>query len=176
MNEPIVWNLTDQGEGHAILVEISSIWAKGSKRYNICKPRDILMDGKTFFSEDGKRLDKEIIILTESDCRLSFPKGTLSNERDTIVYITPTMEETDPSFKNTKIYQFLKPVIERNRSQKIAIDAMTETLKQTEKLVTELMSLELSDKQLAKTKQIMDIVQPQLMEEKKVTDAMERRP
>jgi hypothetical protein len=165
LNYSIVLNLTNQGGGHAILQEINSEWAEGGKRYNICTPRDIILDGKLLFSQDGKKLSEVYHILTEPGCRVILPPGDWSEWRTIVLYLTPGMDETSEGFKRTILYKMMKPLHDENLTLRVANRSLIERAMEIEDLVREAISLGLSDLSMKKLSQSIEIIKGMVKEE-----------
>lgn len=165
INYPVVLNFTDQGGGHFILQERNSEFAEDGKRYNVCSPRDVILDGKMLFSKDGQKLNETYQILTEKGCRWVFPRGDLSKERDIIWYVTPFFDETSDRFKNSPFYRVIKPLHDKILSQDKVMESMKDRAMEIADKVSEVMSLDLSDMALKKLQQALEAAKSMAKEE-----------
>ena len=165
VNLPIVINFTEQGEDYFIMLELKSVPAKGNRDYNICRPLDIQKDGRVFFSTDPFKLRKSYKILTEEECRVVFPRGDLSGNRDIIFYLPFNFDVTDPKLKNTKLFRFTKPFTEKITSLIQVNNSMRERILEIEDIVRDVVSLELPTEVLEKALNIIKIIKEQQEEQ-----------
>ena len=161
INLPIVINFTEHGDGHFIVSEYKSSSARGNRDYNVCRPLDIIKDGKSFFSNDPFEYGKSHSILTEEECRLVFPRGDLSEYRDIIFYLPFNFDVSDPKLKNTKLFKLIKPFAEKITSQNQMINSMKKRMTEVEDTIKDVISLELPTEALEKALNTIKIIKEQ---------------
>ncbi len=165
INLPIIINFTEHGDGHFLMSELTSVPAKGNRDYNICRPLDILKDGKVFFSDDPFKLRKSHSILTENECRIVFPRGDLSEYRDIIFYVPFNFDVTDPKLKNTKLFKLIKPFAEKITSLTQVNNSMKARITEVEDTIKDVISLELPTENLEKALNTLKTIKDQQEEQ-----------
>ena len=123
INRPWVINLTDQGT-NCIYSEISSVTTDTGSRINeiMCRSYAVEKESDGTIKLPEKAFSKHTI-LTQPNRRYCFARGTLDSDSEIIVYYPQHFENVNESFKNTRLYKLIEPLILNNDALQNTITA-----------------------------------------------------
>lgn len=158
-NRAFALNFTDQNENFIFIETDSKIVKEDGTRNNVVVCRSYEVD----FDNDGNPVPPDKahtrqLITTKKERRITFARGTLDADREIIFYLPEHLENTDDSFKNTKLFAMLEPLIHKNDALESTIHSYVKANEKNKHLIDLLLTSNLDENLMKKLKVMKNIM------------------
>lgn len=152
INRPWILNLTGQGSNF-LYQELKSEIKESGNRNNtvICKSFEIQLDKDKNPILPKKALEP-ICITTQKNRRIAFARGTLDEDSEVLLYLPENLNNVDASFKNTKLYRLIEPLIFQNDALDNTIRSYVTANQKNKDVIDMLLASNIDDKVIQKLK------------------------